>query len=77
MVSVSPELPGFAGREGVGDHFRGLARQHGFNLDAAQSRAVMAFERLTEHLLRRNENRPLLDRWLRKPPLPVGRRRAR
>ena len=72
MVSVSPELPGFAGREGVGDHFRGLARQHGFNLDAAQSRAVMAFERLTEHLLRRNENRPLLDRWLRKPPPPVS-----
>lgn len=60
----------FVGVECGADFFREHARRHGVQLDAAQKRAVMAFEHLAAELLERETRHGLMARLRRPKPIP-------
>jgi cell division protein ZapE len=59
----------FVGFECGADFFREHARRHGVQLDAAQKRAVMAFEHLAAELLERETRHGLMMRLQRPKPI--------
>lgn len=59
----------FVGVECGADFFREHARRHGVQLDAAQKRAVSAFEQLAVELLERETRRGVLARLRRPKPI--------